>query len=55
MSIIKNGLAIEFEIKDADLPTLPFIGDDEIEYYDTSTNKIFVTKVACEKNWRIKT
>jgi hypothetical protein len=45
-STIKNGLATEFEIKDTDLPTLPFIRDDDIDYYDTCINKIFITQDA---------
>ena len=48
-STIKNGLATEFEIKDTDLPSLPFLRDDDIDYYDTSKNKIFITKDAAKR------
>ena len=48
-STIKNGFATEFEIKDNDLPTLPFLRDDDIDYYDTSKNKIFITKDAAKR------
>ena len=46
---IKNGLATEFDIDETDLPALPFIRDDDIDYYDTSNNKIFITKDAANR------
>ena len=49
ISTFKNGLATEFKVNDTDLPELPFIMDDEINYYDTSNNKIYITKDAAKR------
>jgi hypothetical protein len=53
-SIVKNGLATEFEINNIDLPTLPFIRDDDIEYYDTSHDKIFISQDAAKRISELK-
>lgn len=49
-----NGIASEFSITNTDLPTLPLIRDDDIEYYDTNLNKIYFTQEAAKRIGELK-
>lgn len=48
-NVFANGTTEEFEIKRTDLPVLPFIMDDEIVSFDSSTNQISFEKQAAER------
>jgi len=50
----KDKLPKEFTIKKEDLPTMPFIKDDEIELFDTSSYKITFSKEAAERIGALK-
>jgi hypothetical protein len=46
---LSNGIPVEFTIRKSDLPELPFIKDDEIESFDTSSYKIQFNKDAAKR------
>jgi hypothetical protein len=45
----KGNISKEFEVKKKDLPSMPFINDDEIVLFDTSTYRITFLKVAAKR------